>query len=55
MSNVIAWMAANWNAVINIILGLLGVAIAIATLIPGDEPEKTLSKLVELLSKFSKK
>ena len=42
-----AWLGA--------ITALLGAVIAIAQLIPGDEPENTLQKVVDFLAKFSKK
>jgi type VI protein secretion system component VasF len=34
---------------------LLTAVIAVASLIPGDEPEATLQKIVDFLSKFSRK
>ena len=34
---------------------LLGAVIAISQLIPGDEPENTLQKVVDFLAKFSRK
>jgi len=42
-----AWLGA--------ITALLGAVIAVAQLIPGDEPEATLQKIVDFLAKFSKK
>ena len=42
-----AWLGA--------ITALLGAVIAIAQLIPGDEPENTLQKVVDFLAKFSRK
>jgi len=42
-----AWLGA--------ITALLGAVIAVAQLIPGDEPEATLQKVVDFLSKFSRK
>lgn len=42
-----AWLGA--------IMALLGAVIAIAQLIPGDEPENTLQKVVDFLAKFSRK
>ncbi len=42
-----AWLGA--------ITALLGAVIAIAQLIPGDEPERTLSRIVDFLAKFSRK
>lgn len=45
--DIFAWLGA--------ITALLGAIIAIAQLIPGDEPEATLSKIVQFLAKFSRK
>ena len=42
-----AWLGA--------ITALLGAVIAIAQLIPGEEPERTLSRIVDFLAKFSRK
>jgi hypothetical protein len=42
-----AWLGA--------ITALIGAVIAIAQLIPGDEPEATLQKIVDLLARFSRK
>ena len=42
-----AWLGA--------ITALLGAVIAIAQLIPGDEPERTLSRIVNFLARFSRK
>jgi hypothetical protein len=42
-----AWLGA--------LTALLTAAIAICSLIPGDEPENTLQKIVDFLSKFSRK
>ena len=42
-----AWLGA--------LTALLTAAIAICALIPGDEPENTLQKIVDFLSKFSRK
>lgn len=42
-----AWLGA--------ITALLGAVIAVAQLIPGDEPERTLQRVVDFLSKFSRK
>ena len=46
-ADIFAWLGA--------ITALLGAVIAIAQLIPGDEPEATLSKVVQFLAKFSRK
>jgi len=42
-----AWLGA--------LVALLSAVIAVASLIPGDEPENTLQKVVDFLSKFSRK
>ena len=42
-----AWLGA--------ITALLGAVIAVAQLVPGDEPENTLQKIVDFLAKFSRK
>lgn len=41
--------------VISAVVALLSGAIAIALLIPGDQPEKALQNIVNLLTKISKK
>ena len=46
-TDIFAWLGA--------ITALLGAVIAIAQLIPGDEPENTLQKVVDFISKFSRK
>ena len=45
--DLLAWLGA--------VTALLGAVIAIAQLIPGDEPENTLQKVVDFLAKFSRK
>ena len=45
--DVFAWVGA--------LVALLSAVIAIASLIPGDEPEATLTKVVSFLSRFSRK
>jgi hypothetical protein len=45
--DVFAWVGA--------LVALLSAVIAVASLIPGDEPEATLTKIVSFLSRFSKK
>ena len=45
--DIFAWVGA--------LVALLSAVIAIASLIPGDEPEATLTKIVSLLSRFSRK
>jgi len=45
--DVFAWVGA--------LVALLSAVIAVASLIPGDEPEATLNKVVQFLSRFSRK
>lgn len=52
---VIKFVMANWEAIVAAISALLSGAIAVALLIPGEQPEKTLQKVVTLLAKFSRK
>ena len=40
---------------IGALTALLTAAIAICALLPGDEPETTLQKIVDFLAKFSRK
>jgi hypothetical protein len=42
-------------AIISAVMALLSGVIAIALLIPGEQPEKALQGVVEFLKKFSKK
>lgn len=52
---VFAWIMANYEAVLAAVMALLSGIIAVALLIPGQEPERTLQKIVDFLKKFSKK
>jgi hypothetical protein len=45
--DIFAWVGA--------VVALLSAVIAIASLIPGEQPEKFLQSVVDVLSKFSKK
>ena len=56
MENLISFVTSqDWLAWVGAITALLGAVIAVAQLIPGDEPENTLQKIVDFLSKFSRK
>ncbi len=55
LSTIATAIAANADALLTAVLGLLGALIAIALVIPGDQPEKALQKAVDFLAKFSKK
>jgi hypothetical protein len=45
----------DWLAWLGAITALLGAVIAIAQLIPGEQPEKSLQAVLDFLSKFSRK
>ena len=45
--DVFAWVGA--------LVALLSAVIAVASLIPGEEPETSLNKVVQFLSRFSRK
>jgi hypothetical protein len=45
----------NWLEILGAVSGLLAALIVIFELIPGDEPERTLRKVVAILEKFSRK
>lgn len=53
--NGVSWVSTNGPAVVAALNGLLAAAIAVALLIPGEQPEKALKGLADFLSKFSKK
>jgi hypothetical protein len=55
LSTIATAIAANADVLLTAVLGLLGALIAIALVIPGDQPEKALQKAVDFLAKFSKK
>lgn len=48
-------IAAHWQQYLGIFTAVLTAAIAVATVIPGDEPERTLQKIVDLISSISRK
>jgi hypothetical protein len=45
----------NWLEIVGAVSGLLAALIVIFELIPGDQPEKALRVVVNLLAKFSRK
>lgn len=51
----IKYLLANWSILLNALIGVLSALIALALLIPGKQPEALLQKIVDFLSKFSKK
>ena len=42
----------DWVAWVGALTALLTAAIAVASLFPGDEPEATLQKIVDFISKY---
>jgi hypothetical protein len=52
---IITHIASNWQSYLGVVTAVLGAAIAVATLIPGDEPERTLQKIVDFISQISRK
>jgi hypothetical protein len=56
METIISFITSqDWLAWLGAITALLGAVIAIAQLIPGDQPEKSLQAVLDFLSKFSRK
>lgn len=51
----IAWATANGPQFVTAIVSVLSAVIALALLVPGEQPEKFLQGIVAFLSKFSKK
>lgn len=57
----VAWMAKISEFItmlpvyISLLVGLLAALLAIALVIPGEQPDKALQAIVDFLSKFSKK
>jgi hypothetical protein len=45
----------DWFGVLGALVALLSATVALATLIPGEEPERTLQKIVDFISRFSRK
>jgi hypothetical protein len=52
---IITHIASNWQSYLGVVTAVLAAAIAVATLIPGDEPERTLQKIVDFISQISRK
>jgi len=56
MENLISFVTSqDWLAWLGAITALLGAVIAVAQLIPGDEPEATLQRVVDFIAQFSRK
>lgn len=48
-------LIANWEVIVASLVMIVNGLIAIALLIPGDQPEKALQGVVDFLAKFSRK
>ena len=55
VTSLISNIVSNWQAYLGVITAVLAAAIAVATVIPGDEPERTLQKIVDFIAQFSRK
>lgn len=55
MADVIAWIMANYQTVVAAAVALISGIVAVALIFPGDEPERTLGKVLDVLKKLSKK
>jgi hypothetical protein len=49
------WLVVHGPEVVSAVVALLSGVIAIALIIPGEQPEKALQSVVDFLKKFSKK
>ena len=45
----------NWQAYLGAVSAVLVAAIAVAAMVPGEEPEATLQKIVDFIARFSAK
>ena len=52
---VVNYLMLNGPAILSAVLGLLSAIVVIALMIPGEQPEKSLKRIIEFLEKFSKK
>lgn len=52
---IIGFMTQNFQAILSALIAILMGVIAIALIIPGEQPEKALQGFVDFLTKFSKK
>jgi hypothetical protein len=55
VTSLISNIVSNWQAYLGVITAVLAAAIAVATVIPGDEPERTLQKIVDFIQSISRK
>ena len=55
MLELFGWVMANYQIYIGSIVGVCTALIALSLLIPGEQPEKFLTAVVDFLGKFSRK
>lgn len=55
MMAVISFIAANWEVLLAGVVALITAAVAIALVVPGDQPDKTLQAILDFITKFSRK
>jgi len=53
--DLITHVLTNWQQYLGVVTAVLAAAIAVATVIPGDEPENTLQKIVDFIAQISRK
>ena len=55
MNETLSYVMSHGTQILGTLTAVLTAAIAVATLFPGDEPEATLQKIVDFISKISRK
>lgn len=53
--DIVNFVAAHAGAIVGGVLGLFTSALAIALIVPGEQPDKFLQGVVDFVSKFSRK
>ena len=53
--SIINWILENYESILSSAVGILTAGIAIALIVPGEQPEKFMQWLLDLLKKLSKK
>lgn len=48
-------IVSHWQEYLGVVTAVLGAAVAVATVIPGDEPERTLQRIVDFIQQISRK
>lgn len=55
MKEVFSWIVENWSQVVVGLNALLGALIVIFAMIPGEQPEKAMKWIVDIIARLSKK